>query len=56
MELLECTIIDAPISTRFWYNGTKGHYDKINKQVRVGGVWFNWDEQWKFLETLPTGD
>jgi hypothetical protein len=36
----------APISERYWSKGCEGLIDEKNKQIRVTGCWFSFDERW----------
>ena len=41
-------ILSSPVSDRYAYVGSLGTIDK--DKIRVGGVWFDFDNRWKVKE------
>jgi hypothetical protein len=39
-------VLKTPISERYCKVGDEATLDVKNKQIRCGGVWFNFDERW----------
>lgn len=44
------TVNKSPISDRYWYKGCTGTI--VNDQIRVGGIWFDFDERWEVVDTI----
>jgi len=42
----EVIIIEYPISDRYCTKGDFGTLDTKRNKIRVGGVWFDFDERW----------
>lgn len=48
------TILASPVTERYVKPGDKGSVDMVNKSIRVGGVWFLLNSNWKTLPCLPS--
>lgn len=47
MQYKEVTVIKSPVSERYFKPGCQGEYDASTRKIRIGGVWFDVDEDGK---------
>lgn len=45
-------IISSPVTERVVNENSTGEIDQSGKHIRVGGVWFNFDDRWKVEDLI----
>jgi len=46
-DMKNVTVISSPVTERYVVPGAEGQVDLANGKIRVGGVWFAFDDRWK---------
>jgi|TARA_R110000851_G_scaffold196444_3_gene347408 hypothetical protein len=44
---VDVIVLESPITSRYFTKGMKGQLD--GDQIRIGGVWFDYDVRWKVI-------